>query len=245
MKPATSDMPVPAVGTAGRCVPGLSQQPGARRTDPRHRQRRTPLGAATVLALLAVLPSCAGSAPAASRRGDRLAELRVAPERPRAGYRRDAFPHWIDTDGDSCTTRQEVLVEESVTPAQVKPTGCRVVAGEWISLYDGLRTGDPADIEIDHVVALAEAWDSGASAWDEGRRQAFANDLDHPEALRAVSGATNQAKGDADPAGWRPPRPEAWCEFAHDWVAVKVVWQLSADQPEVDALHRLFDTCPE
>lgn len=173
MNRATSDMSVPAVRTAGKRTPRLPR-PGTLMTEPRHR-RRTAHGAATVLALLAVLPCCVGPAPAASRREDRLAELRVAPEGPRAGYRRDEFPHWIDTDGDGCMTRQEVLVEESVTPAQMKSDPCRVVAGEWISLYDGLRTGDPAGIEIDHVVALAEAWDSGASAWDEARRRAFAN----------------------------------------------------------------------
>lgn len=198
-----------------------------------------------MLALVAVLPGCAITAPAASSGEGRLADLRVAPEGPRAGYRREHFPHWIDGDGDGCKTRQEVLMAESVALARVDPAGCRVVAGDWTSLYDGVRTDDPATVEIDHVVALAEAWDSGASTWDEVRRRAFANDLDHPEALRAVSGASNQAKGDADPADWRPPRQEAWCEFAHDWVAVKVTWQLSGDRAEVDALRRLFDTCPE
>lgn len=172
-----------------------------------------------------------------------LAGLRVAPEGPRAGYSRDLFPHWVDADGDRCDTREEVLIAESTSPAQVDPYGCKVVAGDWVSLYDGLTTGDPAELDVDHVVALAEAWDSGASSWDEARRRDFANDLDHPQALRAVSASSNRSKSDSDPAQWRPPRPEAWCEFARDWVAVKFAWDLAADEAEVAVLRQLLGTC--
>ena len=189
-----------------------------------------------------LLPACATS-PAAAHGDDQLAQLRVAPEGPRAGYRRELFPHWIDADRDGCNTREEVLVAQSATPAQVDPYGCRVVAGDWTSRYDDVRTTDPADLEVDHVVALAEAWDSGASAWTTARRRAFANDLDHPELL-AVSAASNQAKSDSDPAQWTPPRREAWCRFADDWVTVKVAWDLSADQAEVDSLRDMLAACP-
>lgn len=172
-----------------------------------------------------------------------LDRLRVAPEMSRAGYSRDLFPLWIDADGDGCDTREEVLIAESLTPAQVDPYGCKVVTGDWFSLYDGFTTEQPGDLDIDHVVALAEAWDSGASSWDEGRRQAFANDLTHPEALIAVSASSNRSKSDEDPAGWRPPRRESWCEFGTAWASVKVTWDLTADSAEMVALRTLIGTC--
>jgi hypothetical protein len=118
-----------------------------------------------------------------------------------------------------------------------------VVAGDWYSLYDGLTFTDPAELDIDHMVPLAEAWDSGASSWDAARRQAYANDLDHPQALRAVSAAANRSKGDLDPGQWKPTREAAWCEYANDWVTVKKAWDLSADQNEVDDLRVMLRTC--
>jgi uncharacterized protein DUF1524 len=172
-----------------------------------------------------------------------LARLRVAPEGPRTGYSRDLFRHWIDADGDRCDTREEVLIAESHSPAQVDPYGCKVSAGDWVSLYDGLSFDNPSELDIDHVVALAEAWDSGASGWDAARRRAFANDLDHPEALRAVSASSNRSKSDLDPAQWKPLRESAWCEYATDWVTVKVAWDLSADEDEVADLRVMLGTC--
>ena len=173
-----------------------------------------------------------------------LKALPLAPERPRLGYDRSLFPHWSDLDRDGCDTREEVLISESLTPAQVDPFGCRVVAGDWLSPYDGRRTSLPRDLDVDHVVALAEAWDSGAGGWDTTRRQAFANDLENPVSLIAVTSAVNRSKGDQDPAEWRPPRREAWCSFATDWATVKTRWGLSADAAEVRALEVLLKACP-
>jgi hypothetical protein len=172
-----------------------------------------------------------------------LAGLRVAPEGARTGYNRDLFPHWVDDNGNRCDTREEVLIAESRTTAQVDPYGCKVVAGDWVSLYDGLTFTDPGELDIDHVVALAEAWDSGAAGWDTARRRAFANDLDHPQALRAVSASSNRSKSDLDPGQWKPTRDSAWCEYANDWVTVKTAWDLSADQNEIDDLRVMLRTC--
>jgi hypothetical protein len=119
------------------------------------------------------------------------------------------------------------------------------VAGDWYSLYGGLTFTDPAELDIDHMVPLAEAWDSGASNWNAARRQAYANDLDHPETLRAVSAASNRSKGDLDPGQWKPTRDAAWCEYANDWVTVKKAWDLTADQNEVDDLRVMLRTCDE
>lgn len=172
-----------------------------------------------------------------------LAGLRVAPEGARTGYDRGLFDHWVDDDGDSCDTREEVLIDESRSRAQVDLYGCTVVAGDWFSAYDGLSFSDPAELDIDHVVALAEAWDSGASGWDASRRRAFANDLDRPEALIAVSASSNRSKSDLDPGQWKPTREAAWCQYARDWVTVKKAWDLSADQNEVDDLKVMLRTC--
>lgn len=172
-----------------------------------------------------------------------LAGMRVAPEGARAGYNRDLFPHWVDDNGNRCDTREDVLISESRTTAQVDPYGCKVVAGDWVSLYDGLTFTDPSELDIDHVVALAEAWDSGAAGWDTVRRRAFANDLDHPQALRAVSASSNRSKSDLDPGQWKPTRESAWCEYANDWVTVKKAWNLSADQNEIDDLRVMLRTC--
>ena len=167
----------------------------------------------------------------------------MAPEGARTGYQRELFTHWLDADRDGCDTREEVLIDESRSTAQVDRYGCKVVEGDWFSSYDGLRFTDPAELDIDHLVPLAEAWDSGASGWDAGRRQAFANDLDHPQALRAVSASSNRSKGDLDPGQWKPTRDAAWCEYANDWVTVKKAWDLAADQNEVDDLRVMLRTC--
>jgi len=163
--------------------------------------------------------------------------LVVAPELPDAGYDRGLFVHWVDADGDGCDTRCEVLAAERRTDLPGLP------GGGWLSSYDGQTTGDPSQLDIDHVVALAEAWRSGASGWDPGRMEAFANDLDDPGALVAVTGASNRSKGDADPASWRPSDPGDWCAFATDWTATKVRWGLTADPAEVAALRSILATC--
>lgn len=170
-----------------------------------------------------------------------LAMLRVAPE-DRTGYSRSLFVHWIDADHDGCDTRREVLIAEAI----VKPTvgaRCALSGGKWFSLYDGLTFTDPAKLQIDHVVALAEAWDSGASAWTPNRRMRYANDLDAWFALIAVSSTTNQSKSDDDPADWLPPAPAAECPFLGAWIATKVRWDLAVDPREQGALATDIADC--
>lgn len=125
-----------------------------------------------------------------------VANLRVAVE-VRAGYDRDLFPHWIDADRDRCNTRYEVLIAEAAT----KPTVgsfCALTGGRWYSYYDNTYWTDPADIDIDHFIPLAEAWNSGARTWTTSVRQGFANDLGDHRALVAVTDNINQSKGDQD-----------------------------------------------
>ena len=170
---------------------------------------------------------------------DALAFITVENEH-RGGYVRDLFGYPADLDGDGCDTRAEVLRAESITPAQVDPYGCTVVAGDWLSLYDGLTVTTPGELEIDHVVSLKEAWDSGAWQWSAVALVAYANDLSDERGLRAVTVATNRAKGDKDPSNWLPPDPAAVCPFIGDWVAVKVRWGLSMDQSEFGRIRNLL-----
>jgi hypothetical protein len=172
-----------------------------------------------------------------------LSRVEVRPEADAAGYDRALFGGSADEDGDGCDTRAEVLQAESSTPVQLAASGCEVVTGRWLSIYDGYSTPDASELEVDHLVALAEAWRSGASEWSPVRRAAFANDLGHPGALVAVTAAMNQSKGDRDPAEWQPPNRAAWCVFAADWVTVKARWQLSMDAPEATAVRNMLNGC--
>ena len=162
-----------------------------------------------------------------------------------AGYNRELFGYGSPIDGFGCRTRALVLIRDSLTPPQIDRMGCAVVAGDWFSTYDGLTWSDPGEIEIDHVVALKEAWDSGANAWSAERLEAFSNDLVDARTLRAVTGAVNQAKSDNDPTNWLPPAPDAVCGYLADWVSIKARWGLSMDESEHGRIRNLLtDRCP-
>jgi hypothetical protein len=189
----------------------------------------------------APLPTAPGEAPAAAQL---LATLVVADEVDRGAYERQAFGDGWRIGEDGCDVRFHVLVEESEVPvARGGGDGCTVVRGEWRSLYDGRVTDDPAELEIDHLVPLAEAWDSGAGAWPAERRVSFANDTDRPDALIAVTAAMNQSKSDRDPAEWMPPDRGAWCRYADAYVRQKAAWKLTVDPAEHDALENALAAC--
>ncbi len=152
-----------------------------------------------------------------------------------ATYNRDYFQHWIDEDGDGCDTRREVLIDESVTAVTVG-AGCSITGGEWLSSYDNARWTDPADVDIDHVVPLAEAWRSGAWAWTPNQRRVFANDLGVSYVLIAVTDNVNQSKGDRDPAQWMPPNTAYHCQYLIDWALVKYRYSLTVDTAELSTL---------
>ena len=173
---------------------------------------------------------------------DLLATLQTAAEH-NAGYKRSYFVLWTDADHDGCDTRQEVLIAESTTPV-TEGKRCSISGGSWYSAYDGVKTTRASTFDIDHLVPLAEAWGSGASAWSAERRMEYANDLGDPRTLIAVSATSNRAKGDRDPATWLPPLVSYRCTYVTDWVVVKTRWSLSVDQAERSAIEGVLDACP-
>lgn len=183
------------------------------------------------------------SAPAPGSAEELLAGLAVRQADPPAPYRRDEFgDDWDYDPASGCNTRERVLIDESIVEPQVDDR-CRTTVGRWRSLYDGTETDDPADLQIDHFVPLADAWRSGADAWSDDRRRAFANDRTSPDTLIAVTGSTNQSKGDSTPDEWLPPDESSWCSYAEAWVEVKAAWGLSVTTPERDRLHDLLVAC--
>jgi hypothetical protein len=169
-----------------------------------------------------------------------LAKISVQKEQP-AGYSRSLFKHWVDADKDGCNTREEVLIIESTSPAQVDAYGCKVIEGNWLSPYDNVAHTNPSELDIDHMIPLKEAWDSGARNWTPSQRQLFANDLSDPRALIAVTAGQNRSKSDRDPSNWIPPNTQYICTYLSEWVAIKFRWQLSMDQSEFGRIKNLLN----
>jgi len=177
--------------------------------------------------------------PGAAQAKTELAALTIEPEGSSDGYDRDKFPHWI-SQGDNCDTREAVLKRDG-DDVRVG-SDCYPTSGSWTSPYDGETWSQPSDVDIDHMVPLAEAWRSGASSWSTDQREDFANDLDHAQ-LWAVTDNVNQSKSDHDPAEWKPPLRGFSCTYARAWVDVKYQWDLTADAAEKSALTDMLATC--
>ena len=157
-------------------------------------------------------------------------------------YARNDWQHWIDEDGDCLSTRDEVLAAQSLRRVDID--WCHVVSGEWIDPYTGTSSEAPWDLDIDHLVPLWEVHASGGSRWDSEKKKRYANDLDLPEALIAVSAEVNWDKGAKDPAHWMPPDEEYHCEYINAWVKVKEKWELGMDEEEEKKIEEVRSGCP-
>lgn len=167
--------------------------------------------------------------------------LRIESEYP-TGYDRDLFADWYDADRNGCNTRKEVLIAESLDPVQIG-SSCTISGGRWFSIYDLVETTDSSSFDIDHMVPLKEAWDSGAWNWNADQRKRFANDLDQPFFLIAVTASSNRSKSDRDPAEWMPTNVDYRCDYVRIWINVKRAWDLSVDPAEHDFLVRTLSSC--
>src|SRR5688500_2399917 len=165
-----------------------------------------------------------------------IGSLTVATE-VRTGYSRTLFTHWIDADGDGCSTRNEVLDVESETSV----TCSNLSGGRWFSYYDRVSWTDSGRSDIDHMVPLAEAWCSGARNWTSTQRKNYANDLGDSRSLVGVTDSVNASKGDQDPATWLPTYDK--CRYLREFVAVKIRWRLTVDTAEKTAMQNLAAGC--
>jgi hypothetical protein len=172
--------------------------------------------------------------------------LEVAAEPQRRGYSREVFEHWVDLTGSGCTTRHKVLAAQATAVARSAATSggagsCVVFEGDWELLFDGSRhVGLASEIDVDHVVALAEAWDSGAHSWDAERRRIFAND---PLNLIVADRQVNKDKADRDAGEWTPPDPRGRCIIAAKMVLTKLRYQLTVDPTERRGLITMARFC--
>jgi len=187
---------------------------------------------------------------------DVLAGIVVVPLRlHRYDYRRAAYGDAWDDDNDApgghngCDTRDDILNRDLVDKTYVITKRCpdAVATGilhdpytnTTVTFQRGAKVGE--SVQIDHIVALAYAWDMGAFAWPGPQRLRFAND---PANLLAVQGQANQDKGDSPPAYWMPPNRAFACQYAMQFIAVLRGYQLPVEQASADVLRRAAATCP-
>jgi hypothetical protein len=159
-----------------------------------------------------------------------------------AGYDRAKFSLWADADHDGCDSRDEVLIAEAVVKPRVR-AGCDLRGGRWSSRYDGLTTRDPSGFDIDHMVPLNEAWQSGAWRWTAATRKAYANDLGYKASLIAVSAHSNRSKSDREPQDWLPELTGYACTYEAQWTAVKWRWHLKVNAAERSFLASRLRSC--
>ena len=163
-----------------------------------------------------------------------------------AEYSRSHWKHWTDEDGDCQDARQEALVSESLVEVTFESERkCRVATGRWYGAFTGIYVEAPGDLDIDHLVPLKNAHDSGGWAWSSDRKQEYANYLRDPDHLIAVTKGANRSKGAKGPEEWRPPDEGYWCQYATDWTEVKLEWRLTMTQREAEAVIEMLDTCRE
>ncbi|MET8776740.1 HNH endonuclease family protein [Nocardia sp. NPDC004654] len=195
---------------------------------------------------------------------DLLAKLAVAPEAPMTGYSREKFPHWDPnkaehgfgadfTQYSRCTTREVMLLRDAVGTVRLDPKTCELTVGSdggWRDQYGVLdrKSGqlkeykwitDPSGVDAEHIVALAEAWRSGAAALDEDTRRRIANDAVN---LEASDPTANRSKGDQDAANYLPPGSFR-CGYIERYLTVKVKYGLTIDPAEQSALRTAIDDC--
>ncbi|MCP4050152.1 MAG: HNH endonuclease [bacterium] len=148
----------------------------------------------------------------------------------RTGYNRKDWPHWVDADSDCQDTRAEILIRDSRAPVKFKRNkGCNVSWGEWLDPYTLQVFTKASDLDIDHIVPLAHAHETGAANWTREQKRAFANDFEN---LLAVEDNANQAKGTKSPLEWMPDNKAFHCEYLEKWSSIKNKYHLYSSENE-------------
>lgn len=179
-----------------------------------------------------------------------LDELTVKGRAPKTDYSREQFGmRWADTNRNGCDTRNDILRRDLTDVAIAAGTqGCKVLSGNLTSPFTGQHVPFVAgaqtssDVQIDHVVALSDAWQKGAQNLTPDQREEFAND---PLNLLAVDGPSNSAKGDGDAATWLPPNKEFRCEYVARQIVVKQRYELWVTEAEKRAMDQVLNQCPD
>lgn len=186
--------------------------------------------------------------PAGVAAADLLATLPVKGRAPKTGYERALFgPTWADVDRNGCDTRNDILRRDLTEITYISSVPCTVKTGILADPYTGTSinfirgTTTSSAVQIDHVVALSDAWQKGAQQLTTEQRTAFAND---PLNLQATDGPTNQQKSDGDAATWLPPAKSFRCEYVARQVSVKARYSLWVTQAEHDAIAGILASCP-
>ena len=173
-----------------------------------------------------------------------LNNLEVKGRAPKTGYARSQFPHWSDPDRNGCDARNDTLKRDLTNITYKAGTrDCKVIAGQLLDPFSGkviTFSATKVVIDIDHVVALSNAWQTGAAYFDKNKRSQIAND---PLNLLAVDSKLNRQKGDGDAATWLPPSKAFRCEYVARQVAVKAKYGLWVTQPEKVAIDKILSTC--
>ncbi|MGX7677699.1 GmrSD restriction endonuclease domain-containing protein [Jatrophihabitans sp. DSM 45814] len=181
-----------------------------------------------------------------------LAALPVKGRAPLTGYSREQFGQaWTDNNDvlyghNGCDTRNDILRRDLLAVTlKAGSNGCAVQSGTLHDPYTAklipFSRAAPAAVQIDHVVPLGDAWQTGAQQWSAQKRTDLAND---PLNLLAVDGPTNESKGDSDAASWLPPNPTYRCAYVARQVAVKARYALWVTASERAAIARVLATCP-
>jgi hypothetical protein len=215
----------------------------------------TALAVVTVMAGVAGVAGCTpttttGTGSNAARKGSALAavnDLKVKGRAPKTGYSRAQFgKSWVDTDHNSCDTRDDILKRDMTSESFRADEGgdCIVTSGTLADPYTGTTIRfmrGKSTVDIDHVVALSDAWQKGAQQWTRDKREQLAND---PLNLLAVDYSSNRIKGDADAATWLPSNKAFRCAYVARQAAVKTKYALWVTSAEKSAMVTVLNNCP-
>ena len=197
-----------------------------------------------VIALLLSLLPATNTQAAANDALSALNKLEVKGRAAKTGYTRSQFPHWSDPDRNGCDARNDTLKRDLTNIAyKVGTRDCKVIAGQLLDPFSGevlLFSSEKSTVDIDHVVALSNAWQTGAAYFDKTKRQLIAND---PLNLLAVDSKLNRQKSDGDAATWLPPSKSFRCAYVARQVAVKAKYKLWVTEPEKVAITKILSSC--
>jgi len=245
--PTEAKAPTASSPTSSASKVSPTAQPSPTPTEPSLQEQAAILPAPVLAPEVDVQSAASTAAPQTALATAML--LEVKGRAPKTGYNRDLFGSgWVDVDRNGCDTRNDILARDLEPKTfEAGTNNCVVLAGTLADPYSArtinfIRGAETSNaVQIDHVVALSDAWQKGAQSWDRTRRVAFAND---PMNLLAVDGPLNMQKGDGDAATWLPPNKAYRCQYVARQVGVKYTYGLWVTEAERNAMVSILSNCP-